>query len=316
MTEHRLAAIASVIFLLAAAFSGGSAVLFLQDSETVTFGNVGNTGPSATESGVEELSTSTNWSEEDGVLVALEPADNSTTAGDNVTYDVVVKGATEGIAGYGVYASLNDSTVASFESFDPNYEENFTVTSHANGDSINITAGATDALNNNQTDKYKLGTITVNSSTAGQVDLTIESTTTVTDANNSWYTITRQNGTLTVTSTNDPPTAEDDSYNIKSDDNDADNNTVLVVQAEDGVLQNDIDPNSDELNASVKEGPSNGDLGLMPDGSFVYVPNGGFTGTDTFTYEVRDGNGGTDTATVTIKIPGGAGGGGNGQGNS
>jgi hypothetical protein len=41
---------------------------------------------------------------------------------------------------------------------------------------------------------------------------------------------------------------------------------------------------------------------LNLDGSFVYLPAADFYGTDTFTYQVRDGNGGTSTATVSISI--------------
>ena len=38
------------------------------------------------------------------------------------------------------------------------------------------------------------------------------------------------------------------------------------------------------------------------DGQLVYTPNEGFSGEDSFTYVVSDGNGGTDTATVTITV--------------
>ena len=34
----------------------------------------------------------------------------------------------------------------------------------------------------------------------------------------------------------------------------------------------------------------------------TYTPNANFNGTDTFTYEVSDGNGGTAQATVTITV--------------
>ena len=43
-------------------------------------------------------------------------------------------------------------------------------------------------------------------------------------------------------------------------------------------------------------------LPLNLDGTITYVPNNGFTGTDTLTYEVSDGQGGTDQATVTITV--------------
>jgi PGF-CTERM protein len=97
---------------------------------------------------------------------------------------------------------------------------------------------------------------------------------------------------------NDPPIASDDSYTV-------DENTTLTVPAS-GVLNNDTDPDGDTLSvttAAVSE-PSNGTLALDSDGSFEYTPDSGFTGADSFTYEVSDGNGGTDTATVTIAVVG------------
>jgi hypothetical protein len=45
-----------------------------------------------------------------------------------------------------------------------------------------------------------------------------------------------------------------------------------------------------------------GTLSLAADGSFLYAPDLNFFGTDTFIYEVNDGQGGTDTATVTITV--------------
>jgi len=45
-----------------------------------------------------------------------------------------------------------------------------------------------------------------------------------------------------------------------------------------------------------------------------YIPNEGYSGTDSFTYTISDGNGGTDTATVTVTVPSGGGGGGGGSG--
>lgn len=48
--------------------------------------------------------------------------------------------------------------------------------------------------------------------------------------------------------------------------------------------------------------PSNGTVEVMPDGSFVYTPNPGFTGQDEFVYFVDDQRGGRDTATVTVTV--------------
>jgi len=48
--------------------------------------------------------------------------------------------------------------------------------------------------------------------------------------------------------------------------------------------------------------PGFGTLNLAANGSFTYTPAAGFTGTDTFTYQVTDGDGGVDTAVVTIEV--------------
>jgi hypothetical protein len=49
--------------------------------------------------------------------------------------------------------------------------------------------------------------------------------------------------------------------------------------------------------------PTNGRIQINLDGSFTYTPNGGFSGTDVFTYTVIDRYGRTATATVQIVVP-------------
>lgn len=68
------------------------------------------------------------------------------------------------------------------------------------------------------------------------------------------------------------------------------------------VLANDTDANGDTLTATLVSGTQNGSLVLNSDGSYEYTPNDGFTGVDTFTYQVSDGNGGYDTAEVCIDV--------------
>ncbi|WP_447971265.1 LamG-like jellyroll fold domain-containing protein [Nitrospira sp. M1] len=78
---------------------------------------------------------------------------------------------------------------------------------------------------------------------------------------------------------------------------------TLTVNASAGVLRNDSDPDGDGLTVSLLAGPSNAAaFTLNADGSFTYTPVADFNGTDTFTYQVSDGNGGTDTATATILV--------------
>jgi len=81
-------------------------------------------------------------------------------------------------------------------------------------------------------------------------------------------------------------------------------NLVLNVPAA-GVLVNDTDSDAGDV-LSVNTAPvvdvANGTLVLASNGSFSYTPNPGFTGTDTFTYQVCDSFGLCDTASVTLTI--------------
>ncbi|WP_448549432.1 Ig-like domain-containing protein [Thalassotalea fusca] len=92
-------------------------------------------------------------------------------------------------------------------------------------------------------------------------------------------------------------------------------NTPPVVQQESylspqnqpligNVLTNDSDNESDLLSVSPLpiQFPSNGELQLNRDGSFVYTPSPNFTGTDSFAYEVQDGQGGLSQGSVQISI--------------
>jgi hypothetical protein len=54
--------------------------------------------------------------------------------------------------------------------------------------------------------------------------------------------------------------------------------------------------------AALDTPPAQGKVIVKPDGSFVYTPNGGYTGTDTFTYKVTIGTATSTPATVTIVI--------------
>ncbi|MDH3967696.1 MAG: Ig-like domain-containing protein, partial [Rhodospirillales bacterium] len=101
--------------------------------------------------------------------------------------------------------------------------------------------------------------------------------------------------TITVNAVNDPPVAVDDAYTTDED--------VALNVTVPGVLGNDTDPEGDPITAVLgTSGPTNGSVTLNPDGSFSYVPNADFNGTDSFTYVANDGQADSNVATVTITV--------------
>lgn len=70
------------------------------------------------------------------------------------------------------------------------------------------------------------------------------------------------------------------------------------------LLSNDNDPDGDPLtiNTTPVTAPVNGSVVIGPDGTFLYTPDSGFTGTDSFVYEVCDDRGACDSATVTVTV--------------
>ncbi|WP_207506916.1 Ig-like domain-containing protein [Telluribacter humicola] len=106
--------------------------------------------------------------------------------------------------------------------------------------------------------------------------------------------------TATVTIyVNDPPVAVNDTYETDED-------TKLTIPTR-GILANDTDSDTPDSGLSVVKmvtAPANGTATVNADGSFEYMPNLDYNGTDTFTYFITDGVSNSDTATVTITIKG------------
>ena len=69
-----------------------------------------------------------------------------------------------------------------------------------------------------------------------------------------------------------------------------------------GLLGNDVDVDGDRLGAILLGGPSHGSLTLNPNGTFAYVPEVDFVGTDSFTYVASDGVLRSNVARVTIDV--------------
>lgn len=105
------------------------------------------------------------------------------------------------------------------------------------------------------------------------------------------------NVTLTVSAVNDLPIAVSDAFSINED-------IVLSILATDAnnLLNNDSDADGDTLTVSLVSGTSNGTLSLNSDGAFNYTPNLNFNSTDSFIYQISDGNGGTAQASVTLTV--------------
>jgi LPXTG-motif cell wall-anchored protein len=95
---------------------------------------------------------------------------------------------------------------------------------------------------------------------------------------------------------NQPPVAKDDRYSTQK-------NRTLTVDPP-GILVNDSDPDGDSIIVDVDtvSEPNHGTLTQKEDGSFIYTPDTNYTGTDTYTYRVFDGELYSEFATVTITI--------------
>lgn len=93
---------------------------------------------------------------------------------------------------------------------------------------------------------------------------------------------------------NAPAVANDDAYTIQED---------LILQiSPPGVLLNDTDANQDPMVSVLDSPPANGSLTLNTNGSFTYIPQPNFFGTDSFRYHVNDGIADSNIALVTLTV--------------
>jgi hypothetical protein len=95
--------------------------------------------------------------------------------------------------------------------------------------------------------------------------------------------------------TAEPPSAAADAYSTPFQ-------TVLNVSSP-GVLTNDRSDGGGSMTAQLSRGAANGVISLSPDGSFTYTPNPGFSGVDSFAYQVSNAVGPGSVATATITVP-------------
>lgn len=101
--------------------------------------------------------------------------------------------------------------------------------------------------------------------------------------------------TINVAAIDDEPIVIDDSYVTDED-------TAITSVINTG--ENGVDVDGETLTFSVVSAPTNGTLVLEESGNFTYTPAGNYTGTDSFTYEILDGNttGLNQTGTINIQI--------------
>ena len=114
------------------------------------------------------------------------------------------------------------------------------------------------------------------------------------------YTVSDGNGgtdtaevTFDVTGVNDAPVANKDSFET------GEGQTRTL-----DVLANDSDADGDTLQVTLKSTPTEGSASITGDETIRYTADANASGTDTFTYSVRDGNGASATAEVSVVIDG------------
>ena len=188
-----------------------------------------------------------------------------------------------------VVAAINDAPVAVNDTTVTNEDQNMTLNVIINdtdveGDPLQVVivtqGGNGSVINNND------GTVTY--VPFPNYNGTDSFTYTITDGNGG---ISTASVAVTIIATNDAPVAVDDFANTPEE------TQVLIV-----VLANDLDVDGDLVSVTSVTQPSNGQVNVRTDGSIMYDPDVNFTGTDTFTYTITDGNGLFDTGLVTVVV--------------
>ena len=98
-------------------------------------------------------------------------------------------------------------------------------------------------------------------------------------------------GTVTITVENAPPVAVNDTVAVPFE-------TPKTFP----LLGNDSDPDGGSLTVTGTTAPAHGTVSVSPDGTMTYTPGDGYSGPDSFTYTINDGQGGTATATVSLTV--------------
>jgi hypothetical protein len=100
--------------------------------------------------------------------------------------------------------------------------------------------------------------------------------------------------TVNATGVNNPPIAIADNYTVAM-------KQALAIPTP-GILGNDMDPDGDALTALLVGSVSHGQLSLNADGSFEYIADVGYVGSDSFSYKASDGQLDSNVVSVIITI--------------
>lgn len=205
--SRKLFALVAATFLLSAALSGGTTVAMLSDGATVTTTiSVGNTAAGNTAAGnapievnatvddpgdrvaadangssggnQSELLAADNETElatGDGVSIALEPANGDETVGvgNETTYDVVVTGADENIASYGLTVELSNSSMATFEAVTYPDGVNTSEAGYVAENEVRISASSGDLDGLNGSGGVVVASVTVEGENPGKSTVTV-----------------------------------------------------------------------------------------------------------------------------------------------
>ncbi|TAK79463.1 MAG: tandem-95 repeat protein [Dehalococcoidia bacterium] len=261
---------------------------------------------------------------EDTAVTVPVPANDSDVDGDTLSVASVTQGA------YGTVAINSDGTVTYTPAANFNGTDTFTYTvsdGHGGTATAIVTATVTPVNdppvagddsattpedtavmvsvlgNDSDVDGDTLSVASVTQGAHGTVAINGDGTVTYTPAPNfngtDTFTYTVSDGftadeaevTVTVAPVNDAPVALDDTATT-------DAGTPVTVP----VLTNDTDIDGDMLTVTAVGSAGNGSAVLSADGTVTYTPAPGFSGTDTFSYTVVDGNGGEASAVVTVHV--------------
>ena len=80
-------------------------------------------------------------------------------------------------------------------------------------------------------------------------------------------------------------------------------NTLINQPVTISVLDNDTDPQNDDLQITTVSEPTHGNVQIISGGTrIIYTPDPDYTGPDEFSYEITDNNGNTSMATIRIDV--------------